>query len=244
MQLNDRFNEIFGKIPILGMIHLAGSNPIKRALEEIAIFEEEGVDGVIVENYHGSIQNIHSTLRETHNRKPNLVVGVNVLLNEFHYSLALASEFGADFVQLDHIAGTYSRGSLNFEAYEKVKEMFSSTVVLGGVWPKYYDPIEGSSLEEDLKIGMQRAEAIVVTGQGTGKETPLDKIRKFREIIGDHPLIVGAGLTPENAYEQLCLSNGAIVGTCFKVDDKTYNPLDRQKIKDFMAVVKQAREYR
>jgi len=243
MQLNNRYNQVFRRIPIFGMIHLAGQNPVQRALEELAIFEEEGIDGAIVENYHGSVENIIATLQETHRRKPNIIIGVNVLPNEFYQSLPLAQKYGADFIQLDRIAGTYTSGELDFESYKGVKNQHPEIIVLGGVWPKYYRPIECSDLEKDLRTGIQRAEAIVVTGAGTGKETPFDKIKKFREIIGEHPLVVGAGLTPDNAYEQLCISNGAIVGTSLKIDDNTSNPIDRQKVKDFMLVVKEARKY-
>jgi len=243
MELNNRYNQFFGKIPILGMIHLAGQNPVKRALEELTLFEEEGVDGAIIENYHGSVEDVIATLQETSKRKSNVVIGVNVLPNEFYQSLPLAQRYGADFVQLDQVAGAYSSGQLDFAHYVKVKSQHPEIMVLGGVWPKYYHPIEGSDLETDLRTGMQRAEAIVVTGAGTGKETPFDKIKRFREIIGEHPLVVGAGLTPENAYEQLCISNGAIVGTSLKIDDNTNNPMDRQRVRDFMSVVKEARQY-
>lgn len=243
MELNNRYNQVFGKLPILGMIHLAGQNPVKRALEELALFEEEGVDGAIIENYHGSVEDVIATLQETQKRKPKVVIGVNVLPNEFYHSVPLAKRYGADFVQLDQVAGTYRSGQLDFERYRQVKQQHPEIIVLGGVWPKYYHPIKGSDLETDLRIGMQRAEAIVVTGAGTGKETPFDKIKKFREIIGEHPLVIGAGLTPKNAYEQLCISNGAIVGTSLKVDDNTYNPMDRQRVRDFMSVVNEARKY-
>lgn len=243
MQLNNRYNQVFGKIPILGMIHLAGQNPVKRALEELSLFEEEGIDGAIIENYHGSVEDVIATLQETSKRKSNIVVGINILPNEFHKSLPLAQQYGADFVQLDQFAGSYRSGQLDFEQYEKVKSQHSEIIVLGGVWPKYYQPIEGSNLKKDLRTGMQRAEAIVVTGAGTGKETPFDKIKKFREIIEEHPLVIGAGLTPENAYEQLCISNGAIVGTSLKTDDNTRNLIDRQRVRDFMSVVKEARQY-
>ena len=243
MLLNNRYNLVFGRIPIFGMIHLAGRNPVKRALEELAIFEEEEVDGAIVENYHGSVEDVIATLQETHTRKPKVVIGVNVLPNEFHQSLPLAQKYGADFVQLDQVAGTYRSGQLDFESYNNIKSQNHEIMVLGGVWPKYYRPVEGSDLEKDLKTGIQRAEAIVVTGAGTGKETPFDKIKRFREIIGENPLVIGAGLTPDNAYKQLCMSNGAIVGTSLKVDDNTYNPIDRQRVRNFMSVVKEAREY-
>ena len=135
------------------------------------------------------------------------------------------------------------RGELDHEAYSLYKEKHPDIIVLGGVWPKYYTPIEGSNLETDLMEAKSRAEAIVVTGAGTGMETPLDKIKTFRENIGDHPLVVGAGLTADNAYERLCISDGAIVGSFFKENGDTRNPVDIEKIRDFMSIVNKARQH-
>jgi len=243
MRLNSLYDKVFNKIPILGMIHLAGDDPVKRALEEIAVYEEEGVDGVIIENYHGTVEDVTQTLKETSTMKPNIVIGVNVLPNEFEQAFTLAHKYGADFIQLDYVAGRYTRGELDFQAYSRVKEKYPNIIVLGGVWPKYYTPLEGSDLERDLWEAKSRAEAVVVTGAGTGVETPLGKVKQFRELIGGHPLVVGAGLTADNAYERLCISDGAIVGSFFKEGGDTRNPIDREKIRDFMSIVEEARKY-
>jgi len=242
MQLNDLYGKVFDRIPVFGMIHLAGDNPVNRALEEIEIFEEEGVDGAIIENYHGLVEDVIQTLQETSRIKSNVVIGVNILPNGFRKAFTLAHRYGARFIQVDYVAGRYTSGELDFKAYSLCKERYPDIIVLGGVWPKYYNPVEGSDLEKDLLEGKGRVEAIVVTGAGTGKETPLSKIKKFRDIIGSHPLVVGAGLTTDNAYEQLRISNGAIVGTHFKNGD-THNPIDREKIRRFMSVVREARRY-
>ena len=225
------------------MIHLAGDEPVQRALEEIAIYEEEGVDGAIIENYHGSVEDAIQTLKKTSTLKPGIVIGVNVLPNEFEQAFTLAHKYGADFIQIDYVAGRYSKGELDFDAYSSCKERYPDVIVLGGIWPKYYTPVEGSDLEVDLRDAKSRAEAVVVTGAGTGMETPLRKIKKFRRIIGGHPLVIGAGLTVDNAYERLCISDGAIVGTFFKKGGDTRNPIDRGKIRDFMSIVMEARKY-
>ena len=243
MRLNSLYDKVFNKIPILGMIHLAGDDPVKRALEEIAVYEEEGVDGVIIENYHGTVEDVTQTLKETSTMKPNIVIGVNVLPNEFKQAFGLAYKYGAEFIQLDYVAGRYTRGELDFQAYSRVKEKYPNIIVLGGVWPKYYTPLEGSDLERDLWEAKSRAEAVVVTGAGTGVETPLGKVKQFRELIGGHPLVVGAGLTADNAYERLCISDGAIVGSFFKEGGDTRNPIGREKIRDFMSIVEEARKY-
>lgn len=243
MQLNERYRSVFGRIPILGMIHLAGDDSVKRALEELTLFEDEGVDGAIIENYHSSIENVIETLKATSQLDTNVIIGVNVLPNEYNQAFPLAAQYGADFIQLDHVAGKYHSGELDSSAYAIQKEKFPNIIVLGGVWPKYYHPISSSDLETDINLGMGRAEAIVVTGAGTGEETPFDKIKKFREIMGDHPLVIGAGLTPGNAYDQLCIADGAIVGTCLKAGDDTSNPVDRGRVREFMSAVKRARAY-
>jgi len=225
------------------MIHLAGNDPIKRAIEEIAIYEKEGIDGVIIENYHGTVEDVIQTLKKTSNMKTRIVVGVNILPNEFEHAFTLAHKYGANFIQLDYVAGRYSKGELDVKAYSACKEKYPNILVLGGVWPKYYTPVEGSNLEVDLMEAKSRAEAVVVTGAETGMETPLGKIKKFREIIGGKPLVVGAGLTVENAYEQLCISDGAIVGSFFKEGGDTRNPVDRIKIRDFMSIVREVRKH-
>ncbi|KYK26757.1 hypothetical protein AYK26_04760 [Euryarchaeota archaeon SM23-78] len=244
MKLNSRFNEVFNNKPILGMIHLAGFDPVKRAIKELKIFEQEGIDGAIIENYHGLLEAVIHTLKVVSKLKINIIIGVNVLPNEFQLSLPMAAEYNADFIQLDYVAGRYVEGELDFKAYSNLKKQFQDIIVLGGVHPKYFTPVAGSNLEEDLKQGVQRAEAIVVTGEATGKETPLEKIKYFRKMLGKHPLIVGAGLTPENAYEQLIMADGAIVGTSLKENDDTHNEVDKYRVRDFMSVVKKAREHK
>ena len=227
----------FSTKPILGMIHLAGDDPVKRALDEVAIYEEEGIDGVIVENYHGTASDVVDVLRVL---DTSILVGVNILPNNFWISLPLAVKYKLDFVQLDHVAGVYESGSIDYNHYKFVKER-NKVLVLGGVWPKYYTPVSGSDLESDLLTGVEQAEAIVVTGAGTGQETPISKVKKFRSVIGDHPLIVGAGLTVENCYSSLKLADGGIVGSVFKENGDTHKKIDRCRVTEFVDIVKEVR---
>ncbi|MBT7902748.1 membrane biogenesis protein [Candidatus Woesearchaeota archaeon] len=245
MTLNNNFSEIFGDTSIIGMLHLAGERPVQRAMEEAIIYLEEGVDAVIVENYIShNLFHVKKTLEELQKANTGLVVGVNVLPNEYYYAFQYATQYGAQFIQLDHVAGTYDRrGTFQLQDYLQEKQAHPEIVVLGGVWPKYYTPIEGSDLEQDLAEGAERAEAIVVTGEGTGIETDIEKIRNFRRMLGPHkPLIVGAGLNPENAYEQLMIGDGAIVGSCFKPHGNERAPIDRDLVKRFMAEVYRVRQ--
>ena len=238
----------FNNKPIFGMIHLSGdrSTVLNRALEEIEILEQEGVDGIIVENYHGDVKDMEKVLGTLNaDGSHKIKVGLNVLPNEFALAFSMANEYGAEFIQLDYVSGVYSGfGQQKFisqNLYDEFREKYKNIKVLGGVWPKYYQPVNDSILENDIKIGMERAEAIVVTGEGTGKQTPLDKIKEFRSLMGKHPLIVGAGLKPETVSEQLSIADGAIVGSCFKPHGVTTQKIERSLVKEFMDEVKNFR---
>jgi hypothetical protein len=177
------------------------------------------------------------------NIKTNMIVGLNILPNEYEQAFTLANKYGAKFVQLDFVAGTYfNRKFIYGQHYMEIKDKFSEITVLGGVWPKYYEPVKTSVLKDDIETGMRRAEAIVVTGEGTGKQTPLEKIKEFRNILGEHPLIIGAGLTPFNVVEQLSIADGAIVGSTFKPASLTTQMIRKDLVKQFMDEVKKVRQ--
>jgi membrane complex biogenesis BtpA family protein len=240
--LNDKYNQVFDETPIMGMIHLAGPRPSDTAMDEIRVLESEGVDAAIIENYHGTREDVTTTLQRVRYSGIRIKIGVNMLPNHYNDALSLADTYDADFVQVDQVAGSYTSGKLDFDRHAHIRGRFPDIAVLGGVWPKYYRPIEGSILEHDLIDGMNRADAVVVTGAKTGGETPLNKIKEFRKTIGDHPLVVGAGLNLDNAYDQLIIADGGIVGTSLKENGDTRKMIDRRKVRDFMDIVRQVRK--
>lgn len=233
--------------PIIGMVHLAGDSPgerVGRALRDILIYEMEGVNGALIENYYGNVDDVERVLAEASIEERDIVFGVNVLPNEFHKSFPLAEKYGAGFIQLDYIAGKYVGGhELDVEFYNGLRGAFLDTMVFGGVWPKYYEQVKSSDLEQDIKDAKERADVVVVTGEGTGKETPSHQVRLFRRLLGEeHPLFVGAGMTAENAFIQLPKADGAIVGTSFKYGGETSNPVDEEKVRTFMDAVDKIRK--
>ncbi len=219
------FYEIFNnKKPIIGMIHLAGNSEqekINRALEEISIFEEEGIAGALIEDYHGFPEDVVNTLEAISKKETKLIIGINILRNPYS-GFQIANEFGAKFIQFD----TVQTSDIDLKKYNELRKKYSNIIVLGGIGFKYTFPT-GNTLEQDLYEGKLRCEAIVTTGEGTGIETPLQKLRDFRKILGDYPLISGAGVNKRNIKEQLNVADGAIIGSYFK----NYNT--RKKIKRY-----------
>lgn len=228
MGFYDLFPERKGK-PVIGMIHLAGGrcNKLDRVNRELSIFEQEKVHGVIFEDYHGSVEDVKSALEFVSRRGTSLTVGVNILRDPY-MAFEFASRFKKGFVQFDNVQALV----LDVTRYEEMRKKYPHVTVFGGIRFKY-QPKTGKSLEENLSEGMQRCDAIVTIGEETGIETPVEKLRDFKRLMGDFPLIVGAGINKDNVYEQMSIADGAIAGSFFK-NNKIENYVDQIRVAELM----------
>ncbi len=238
--MGEAFDKIFQiKKPIIGMIHLAGKDSaerFRRGLEELAIYEEEGVDGAIIEDYHGTVEDVYGVAIKSSKLNLKIVRGINLLRDPYR-SFMIAKDFGAKFVQFDSV----QTPDLDLLEYEAERRMSPDIAVLGGVGFKFTKPT-GNPLGLDLEEARSRCEAIVTTGEGTGIETPIEKLREYKRVLGNFPLIVGAGINLENVYESLMNCDGAIVGSYFKPNGDTLAPVDRQRVRDLMKTVNALRK--
>ena len=238
--MKEAFNSVFKTDKsIIGMLHLRGDLPeevLQIAQEETEMMFRNGVAAVLAENYHGTSSDVIRVLEMLQRDYSDKVYGVN-LLGNFVGSYRAAQRYGATFMQVDSICGHLMQ--------EEEKRYFSDVdacrasgdvFVLGGVRFKYQPICSGRSLEEDLTIAQRHCDAIVVTGEGTGMETDIEKIKAFRSTLGDFPLIVGAGMTAETAAEQLAYSDGGIVGSYFKENGYAgyHSQMDEERVQRFM----------
>jgi hypothetical protein len=235
--MDNKFRKLFAvEKPIIGMIHLAGDDleeKIFRAINELQIYQEEGVNGAIIEDYHATGIELVNALELIHKKKWEIKLGINYLKNPSS-SFGLAHDYGASFIQLDGVQGVCDK-------YAENKARFPNLLVFGGVRFKY-QPLTGRTLDEDIEQGKSRCDAIVTTGEGTGIETPFEKLRQFKGLLRDFPLVVGAGVTLLNVYEQLQIADGAIIGSYFKPEGNTHFPIDRLKVRNLMDIAKQIRK--
>ena len=241
MKLNDIFNV---KKPVIGMLHLIGGDHdeiFAQARMEIGQMYDAGVDAVLVENYYGSPPDMERALAYLQEHYADHVYGVNVL-GSYRNGFRMAKQYGAKFLQIDSICGHLERERDLDYAADLMELRSDDLFLMGGVRFKYQPIRSGRSLEEDLLIGMERCDGIVVTGDATAVGTDMDKIRLFREIMGDYPLIVGAGLTLDTCEEQLSVADAAIVGSWFKKFGITQNPIDPERVRQFMDKVKELRQ--
>ena len=236
-----KLEEVFKRSkPVIGMLHLRGGSPsevVNIARSETEIMYGSGVAAVLVENYFGDRTDVENALKMLQKEFSGCVYGVNIL-GSFTKSYDLALAYGAKFMQVDSICG-----HLDPEEEPAFEEMIAENrkkgdlFVLGGVRFKYQPVLSRRPLPVDLKHGRLLCDAIVVTGDATGMDTGMEKILRFRQLLGDFPLIVGAGMTAETCAEQLSVADGGIVGTYFKENGVTRRAVDPLRVACFMKAV-------
>ena len=84
------------------------------------------------------------------------------------------------------------------------------------------------------------ADVILVSGKMAGSESDPLIIREIKENI-DVPVLVNTGVNQDNVKEYLSIADGAIVGSSLKIDGYTWNPVDLDRVKRLMTLVKEFR---
>jgi membrane complex biogenesis BtpA family protein len=227
--------------PLIGMVHLlplpgapGGASPIsdvvERAVADALALEGAGADGVVVENYGdvpfypGSVPPetlaaITVCVREVV-RAISIPVGVNVLRNDGAGALSVAAATGARFVRINVHTGVMvtDQGLLSGTAHETLRlrqRLNAEVAIFADVWVKHAAPLAGADLEQAAEDVYQRglADALIVTGSGTGKPTDLDRVRRVKRAVPGAPVFIGSGVDEGTVAAALAAADGAIVGS-------------------------------
>jgi membrane complex biogenesis BtpA family protein len=258
--------------PVIGMVHLwplpgapgytgYGMQPIlDHARQDAEQLLEGGVDGLIVENmwdlpyYVGASVHIEAvTAQAVAARKirdmAGVPVGVNVIHNGWQAELAIAVAADLDFIRICILTGArlWDTGDLDrgcaADLLRKRKELGAERLKLfADVDKKHSVPFPGLDLETHIEwTEFYRADALIVSGRMTGSAPSLDKVRRAKEAA-TRPVLMGSGTTAENIADFLQYADGAIVGSSLKVGGVAENPVDGERVRRYMAVVKGVRE--
>jgi len=254
---------------VIGMVHLlplpgsprwAGemSVVLQRAVADARALEEGGVDGVLVENFgdvpfgKGRVQ-AHTVAAMTMavsavRQVVDVPVGVNVLRNDSKAALAIASVTDCQFVRVNvHVGAMVTdQGIIEGNAYETIRyrqDLGPVVKVFADVLVKHASPLGAQNLEDVARDTAYRglADAIIVTGPGTGQPTEMEDLVRVKEAVPDIPALVGSGVDQENVARLLAVADGAIVGTSVKEGGLTINPVDRARVERLVAAVRAIR---
>ncbi len=86
-----------------------------------------------------------------------------------------------------------------------------------------------------------RPDALCVSGLTAGAETSITTLTSVKQAVPDTPVFANTGVRLDNVEQQLSVADGAIVGTALKLDGDIWNPVDPQRVRDFMDRVRKLR---
>jgi membrane complex biogenesis BtpA family protein len=254
---------------VIGMLHvpaLPGAPGHALRLQEIRdwvlrdadALSVGGVDGFIIENfgdapfYPDSVPphtvSFMAVLGLDVKTRFDLPLGVNVLRNDGMSAVAVAAAVGAEFIRVNVYTGARltDQGIVQGKAHEllRYRKLLGAEVALAAdIAVKHSAPIGPRSLRDEVEdtILRGRADAVIVSGAATGKETSIEELRLAKEAAGDALVLCGSGANRTNLPEILAIADALIVGTAFKRDGVTTNPVDVARVKEFMRAAGDAR---
>jgi uncharacterized protein len=227
------------------------------AVDDARACQDGGADGIILENFgdapfcKGSVPPetvaAMAVTGDAVRRAVELPLGFNVLRNDAHSALALCATCGGDFIRINVLSGVMvtDQGVIEGEAFRVARlrrRLAPKVKILADVHVKHAVPLEKLPIEISARDTVERglADALVLSGSGSGEAADLDNVRRVRSACPEVPLLIGSGVTALNGAAYLEFADGIIVGTSIKRDGKISNPIDRHRLAALRKTIAQA----
>ncbi len=234
--------------PVIGMVHLAplpGSPLWGGDLEAVLAAARRdadalvagGVGGLMIENFGDvpfapgrvgsvTVAAMAAVGAELGRRHPGVPLGFNVLRNDADAALSLAAVAGGAYVRVNvHIGATVTDQGLLAGAADRTlrrrRELDLAAGILADLRVKHGSPLAPRPLAEEARDLRLRglADALILTGPGTGLAAEPAQLREVRAALPDCPLLVGSGVTAANLAVYAGEADGFIVGTSLQRAD-------------------------
>lgn len=220
-----------------------------RALADARALREGGVDAIIVENLGDApfagedvepittacMTRIAWALRR---EAPDIQLGINVLRNDAAAALSIAAAVEADFIRVNvHIGAMVTdQGPLYGRARETLllRQRLRPVAIAADVLVKHAVPLGDPAIEDIARDTAYRggADALIVSGRGTGLPTALDDVLHVRDATPNTPLWIGSGVTPETAGTLSAHVDAMIVGTFLHHSSDLDLPVDVDRVRE------------
>lgn len=203
------------------------------AVADATALSEGGVDAIIIENFgdvpfypdanQAHVVTIMTRIAVKVRGASGKKIGISVLRNDGIAALAIASD--AAFIRVNVISGARvnDQGLIRGGAHDlmRYRQQIGAqhVAVMADVQVKHLSPLgAGVPLAQEVDDVCKRflADAVIVSGSGTGKTMPLEALKVTKSAAGTRPVFIGSGTTASNIAEIACHADGFILGTTFK----------------------------
>jgi membrane complex biogenesis BtpA family protein len=259
--------------PVLGVVHLLPlpTSPrwqgnlqavIDRAEQEATALVSGGVNGIIVENFFDAPfpksrvdPAVVSAMSLVVYRLQQLVtvpIGVNVLRNDAHSALAIATCVGAQFIRVNVLSGVMAtdQGLIEGQAHEVLRyrrELGSDVKIFADVLVKHARPLGSPSLTTSVQETLERglADGVILSGWATGRPPTFEDLELAKAAAGQMPVFIGSGADWSNIGQLIQSADGVIVASALKRKGDINQPIDPIRVGQFIEALEagvQARE--
>lgn len=174
-------------------------------------------------------------------RELGLEIGINVLRNDARSAMAIATAVRASMIRVNvHTGAAWTdQGLIQGEAYQTLlykRQLNSEVEIAADVMVKHATPAGTRHMVDAAKDTLYRGQAnhIIVTGTATGATIDIDELKHLRRTLPTASILIGSGIHSGNVERILEYADGAIVGTHFHGEGDLSQPLDAERIRDFM----------
>lgn len=239
--------------PLPGSPHYQGQ-PIDEiaayGLQEARTYLENGFSTAIVENHwdipflkpgeHGyetAAAMAVITRRIVEEYGPR--IGVSILSNAGECSIAAAHAAGASWIRVNQWANAYVANEGFIEGQAAATTRYRSRIQAQGVrvFADVHVKHGAHAIVADRTLAEQTedaeffdADVLIATGSRTGDAASVDEVRGIRDCTV-LPVIIGSGITVENAAELLGECNGAIVASSVKDNGRWWGRAEGAKVR-------------
>jgi uncharacterized protein len=254
---------VTGPLPrLVGMVHLlplpgspgfGGSTDevLETAAEDARVLTDAGFPALMVENFGDAPFFAESVPAETTAAmaiavsavaETGATIGVNVLRNDAAAALGIAAATGADFIRVNVLTGIMytDQGPITGKAAEiaRVRSRLAPDIeIWADVLVKHAVAPPGTDIRQVARDTIERggADALIVSGAGTGDELDLDEAAAVRDAVPDRTrLVAGSGVKAENLDRLLSVVDTIIVGSSIKAEGDPNQRPDPLRAKAFM----------
>lgn len=251
---------------LIGMLHLpplpgsprfGGSmrDVMQRVMADAHALTSGGIELLMLENFGdspffpGTVPNVtvaHMTAIAERIKAafPTTRLGINVLRNDGCAALAIAQAVGADFVRVNVLCGARvtDQGLITGIAHDLLRLRASlnaeQIAILADVDVKHSAPLGPRDIVDEVHDLIERggADAVIVSGNATGRPVDLTQLARVAAVAGQKPVLIGSGANGATLPQLLKHAAGAIVGTSLKVGGHVDAPVDTVRVRELVTI--------
>ncbi|GAB4383461.1 MAG: hypothetical protein Kow00121_45380 [Elainellaceae cyanobacterium] len=209
------------------------------------------MDGIMIENFFDAPfpkdkvdPAVISAMSLVIQRLMNLItlpVGVNVLRNDAHSAMAVASCVQAQFIRVNVLTGVMAtdQGLIEGQAHQLLRyrrELGSDVKILADVLVKHARPLGSPNLTTAVQETIERglADGVILSGWATGSPPSLEDLELASAAANGTPVFIGSGANWENIPQLIQAADGVIVSSSLKRRGQIDQPIDPIRVSQFV----------